>query len=312
VFWRQKLVGLSFLVLSTGLSMPGLALAGDSSSLQDVALAVVSPSAEPVLESPSLDGDFELVAFDDLLPGSDADDLLLEKKKKKKKKGKSSYNTNYRYNWEDRYLSFGLDMGGAIAGGNTLNAFPYGGTVTPYFHAGFGDGNAVQVECTVGYLPLNPTEYGWLWYRTPALPGSNASGYLAFAAPNVQFRYELELGASTSKRAPVLFWGGFGLGALITYGEADLTENGTAGAKNSSLTNTEVFFDFVPTIGLQFRILEFSSLDLGYRQHLFLPIASMLTGEEEWTRGRPTIIPEFWIANARIADISIGFTHFFK
>lgn len=255
-----------------------------------------------------------------VLPGraAEADDAESELPYLKKKKKKIKFEDDYRYDWAERHLTLGMNFGGALAAGNTLNAFPYGGTVTPYFKGAFGDGNALQLDITVGALPiLDGSKITWLFFRTPILPGSATEGFLGFIAPNVQFRYELDLGSSISKRSPFLFWGGIGLGSMITYGEAKLTSNGTEGLRNRDLQATEIFFDFVPTGGMKLRLGEFGYMELGVRQHLLVPFMSKIKDvgagtDTGWQKFMPSVIPEFWIGTGRVIDVFLGFSYDFK
>lgn len=251
----------------------------------------------------------------------DQEVLPLAKKKKKKKKKSKQFETDYRYDWDQRHFSFGLNLGGGLGAGNTLNAFRYGGVITPYLKAAFGDGNSIQFDVTVGYqshcqlsADVCKEEAAWLYFRTPIMPDSASGGYLVMVAPNLQFRYEVEMGSSISKRSPVLVWGGMGFGSVITNGFAELIDNGTDAdpeLRNTELTNLEIFFDILPTAGLRFRLGEFAYFETGFRLHLMLPIASMVTDQDQLTVGKPTVLPEFYIGKARWLDYSIGFAYDF-
>ncbi len=218
-------------------------------------------------------------------------------------------NTNYRYDFSERHLTFGMDLGAALPQGNTLNAFPLGGLVTPYFRGAFGDGNAVEFALTFGALLPSGTEADWLFFRTPIEEGGTVSGHLGFLAPVVTFRYEIGLTASISHRARVLTWGGIGFGPAFTSGEVTMTGNGTQPDK--TVTNYEVFFDVVPTWGFKLRLTEFAFLQLGARFHLLWVIGAKVTGEDQMTYGSPEVIQEFWIGNSKIIDAFLGFGYDF-
>jgi hypothetical protein len=236
--------------------------------------------------------------------------LPLNKTKKRKKKEKDFLpEQNYRYDFDERHLSWGIDVGGGFANGITANAFPLGGTVTPYFKGGFGDGNALQLDVMVGFNPLNATKAEWLYFRTPILSGSSAYGQVAFVAPTLTFKYELDLTPSISQRGVFSTWGGIGLGAVMSFGYASLLDNGSI--PDPQLTNKQVFFDIVPTIGVRARITEFSYFELGTRFHIMLEIASQLKGDTGWVTGTPQSIQEFWMGNSRYADVFVGFCHDF-
>ncbi len=268
-------------------------------------LLIPSPpaSAAPlsIVDSPSMSS------------GAEHDTIPLERRKKKKKKKKKYKleSRQYRYDWADRHLGFGLNLGGSWARGNTLNAFPFGGSVTPYFRGAFGDGNSLELNVTVGLLARSGNNAEWLFFRSPLLSGSAVGGQIFFIAPNLQFRYEVELGASIKGRTRYFFWGGMGVGTFITNGEATLYYPEGSGLEDHTVTNQEVFLDFVPTVGVKFRFLDFTYLEVGTRVHTLLPLASKLTDEEEWTKGKPPLIQEFYIGTANGIEGFMGISYEF-
>ncbi len=213
-------------------------------------------------------------------------------------------NTHYRYDFGERHLTFGLEGSAGFPAGNTLNAFPMGGTVTPYFRGAFGDGNALEFDLTVGGFPPSGQNAEWLFFRTPIEEGATASGLLAFVAPIVVFRYDMGLTASIAHRARVFLWMGVGMGPAFTKGKVSLTNNGSQPDK--TVTNFEVFYDLVPTMGFKFHFTEFAFVQLGLRYHLLWVIGSKVNGADEMTYGRPDVVPEFWIGNSRMVDLSFG------
>lgn len=237
------------------------------------------------------------------------DPLPLARKPKKKKVEDYIPEQNYRYDFDERHLTWGVDLGGAFANGITLNAFSLGGSVTPYFKGGFGDGNALEFDVTVGWSPLNAGNADWLYFRTPILSGSSAFGNLFFVAPSIAFKYELELTPSISQRGTFLTWGGVGLGTVLTFGSAALTDNGSI--PDPAVTNQQIFFDIVPTIGFKARLSEFSYFELGTRAHLMIELASKLKDDTSFVTGTPQVIQEFWIGNSAYIDVFVGFSHDF-
>ena len=215
---------------------------------------------------------------------------------------------DYRYDFGDRHLTWGFDLAGDLSSGITLKAFPYGGGVTPYFKVNFGDGNAVQIDLSAIANPISGPNYPWLFFRTPVFPGSSVSGYTLLLAPVFTFKYEVDMGSSVSKRSPVQFWGGLGIGPLLTIGSADITDNGDS---DTHLSNTEVFFQFVPTVGFKFRLSEFAFINLGFKYHLMLDIASRVNDEEVWSTGTPRVIQEFWLGNSAYFETTLGFSYDF-
>ncbi len=104
-------------------------------------------------------------------------------------------------------------------------------------------------------------------------------------------------------------WVGVGTGPAFTKGEVSLTNNGSQPDK--TVTNFEVFYDLVPTMGFKFRVTEFAFIQLGMRYHFLWVIGSKVNGASTMTYGRPDVVPEFWIGNSRMAEVSIGFGYDF-
>ncbi|MFM7203249.1 MAG: hypothetical protein ACKO6N_20880 [Myxococcota bacterium] len=217
----------------------------------------------------------------------------------------------YRYDFSERHLSFGLNMAGGLANGPTLNAFPYGGVVTPYFRGAFGDGNALQLDLNLGINPISGASAQWLYFRTPIMAGSLVSGYVALIAPTLSFRYDIDLGASISKRSPVALFVSFGLGPAFTYGSSALTSNGSVnGTGETYLTNIQLFADVLPAAGLKLRLGEFAALEVGSKLHLVWPIMANVNNTG-WVSGRPFSVPEFWIEASRWTEFYLGFSYDF-
>lgn len=220
-------------------------------------------------------------------------------------------NQDYRYDFGERHLTFGLNLQGNLTSGVTLNGMPYGGGVSPYFRISFGDGNALQLDLNAAINPLSAANAQWVFFRTPILAGSLASGYMAMIAPTISFRYDIELGASISKRSPVVYFVSFGLAPMITYGQADLIQNGSVnGTGETHLTNMEVMADIVPTTGLKLRLGEFGGLELGAKMHFLWPIAANINNGG-WFFSRPFTVPELWIENSRVTEFYLGFSYDF-
>ncbi len=218
-------------------------------------------------------------------------------------------NDGYRYDFSERHLTFGVDLGGALNRGSTLNAFPFGGLLTPYFRGAFGDGNALEVDLTFGMTPARGANAEWLFYRTPIEEGATVSGYVGFLAPTICFRYEIGLTASIAHRATVLSWAGIGMGPAFIKGDASLTNNGTQ--PDNDVNTFEVFYDVVPTFGFRVRVTEFAFLQFGARLHLLWVIGAKVNDASEMTFGMPEVIPEFWIGNSRVYDLFLGFGYDF-
>lgn len=218
---------------------------------------------------------------------------------------------NYRYDFSERHLSFGMDMGGNFARGTTLRAFPLGGMVSPYFRGAFGDGNALQFDLATNVNNLSAADSDWLFFRTPVLAGSLAWGYILMVSPTISFRYEVDMGSSISKRSRIVSFASFGLAPTFTYGEAHLSENnGSAAGSNTDVYNMEFLVDVVPTAGLKFRLGEFGALQVGGKMHFYWPIASSIN-KGPWVVGRPETVPEFWIESSRTLEAFVGFSYDF-
>lgn len=204
----------------------------------------------------------------------------------------------YRYNFSERKVEAGLDVGSAVLLGTSTKSFLSGATVTPYMDFSFGDGNSLDFQVTLGYHPFDEDNAQYYFFRSPVVDGTTAEGELVYAIPQLTFRYESDLTSSLASRGRVFYWAGIGAGPAFVSSAAKLENAGTLGTvEYEHADTTETFLTIVPAAGLRFRLGEFFFLNLGARLDWLVQF------------GQPEVAQEGDLPGFKIVEGTVGISY---